>query len=101
MFKTQVEPRVAGQRVVSLQSFEHLWRHFYGLYECRPWKIVVDLFFTITLACVAQEKMGTQGDERGERELSHPSHVSLARACSLFHPLLPRVCYAGYNNISF
>ena len=25
-----------------------LWHHFYGLQECRPWKIVVDLFFTIT-----------------------------------------------------
>ncbi len=25
-----------------------LWRHFYGLLECRPWKNVVDLFYTIT-----------------------------------------------------
>ena len=42
MFKTQVEPRAAGEwfhcKVLNI-----LWRHFYGLYECRPWKIVVDL----------------------------------------------------------
>ena len=25
-----------------------LWHHFYSLQECRPWKIVIDLFFTIT-----------------------------------------------------
>ena len=47
MFKTQVEPRAAGEwfhcKVLNI-----LWRHFYGLYECRPWKIVVDLLFTIT-----------------------------------------------------
>ena len=24
-----------------------LWRHSYGLQECRPWKIVVDLLFTL------------------------------------------------------
>ena len=47
MFKAQAEPRAAGQwfhcKVLNI-----LWRHFYGLYECRPWKIVIDLFFTIT-----------------------------------------------------
>ena len=45
MFKTQVEPRATGRRVVSLQSFERLISMVYGLW-CRPWKIVVDLFFT-------------------------------------------------------
>ena len=24
-----------------------LWRHFYGLWECRPWKNAIDLFFII------------------------------------------------------
>ena len=32
---------------------------------------------------------------RGERELPHPSRVSLACACSLFRPLLPSACYVG------
>ena len=31
-------------------------------------------------------------------ELPHPLRVSLARAPSLFHPLLPSACYAGYHN---
>ena len=31
--------------------------------------------------------------------LPHPSRVSLTRACSLFHPLLPRACYKGYFNL--
>ena len=56
------------------------------------------------LACVAgawkywtQEKTGAQkGNSRVERELLHPSRVSLARAHSLFHPLLPSARYAGY-----
>ena len=43
MFKTQVEPQAAGEwlhcKVLSI-----LWRQFW----CRPWKIVVDLLFTIT-----------------------------------------------------
>ena len=48
MFKTQVEPRATGEwfhcKVLNI-----LWHHFYGLQECRPWKIiVVDLFLTIT-----------------------------------------------------
>ena len=30
--------------------------------------------------------------------LPHPLRVSLARAHSLFRPLLPSACYAGYNN---
>ena len=42
-----MEPRAADEwfhcKVLNI-----LWRHFYVLYECRPWKIVVDLFFTIT-----------------------------------------------------
>ena len=46
----------------------------------------------------AQEKTGVrEGDTRGERELPHPSRVSLARVCSLFRPLLPSACYAGYH----
>ena len=32
---------------------------------------------------------------RGQRELPHPSRVSLACACSLFRPLLPSACYVG------
>ena len=31
------------RRVVSLEFYDILWHHFYGLQECRPWKIVVDL----------------------------------------------------------
>ena len=38
------EPQVSGITA----KFWTLWYHFYGLYECRLWKIVVDLFFTIT-----------------------------------------------------
>ena len=46
----------------------------------------------------AQEKTGVrEGDTRGERELPHPSRVSLARARSLFRPLLPSAYYAGYH----
>ena len=30
------------------------------------------------------------------KALPHPSRVSLRRARSLFHPLLPSACYAGY-----
>ena len=26
-----------------------LWRHFYGIWECRPWKIVVDLLNLFTI----------------------------------------------------
>ena len=48
MFKTQVEPLAVGEwfhcKVLNI-----LMRHFYRLLECRPWKIVVDLFFTITV----------------------------------------------------
>ena len=44
MFKIQVEPRAAGEwchcKVLNI-----LWHHFYGLEECRPWKIVVDFAF--------------------------------------------------------
>ena len=29
--------------VVSLEFYDILWHHFYGLQECRTWKIVVDL----------------------------------------------------------
>ena len=43
MFKIEVESGAAGEwfhcKVLNI-----LWRHFYGLYECRPWKIVVDWF---------------------------------------------------------
>ena len=41
------------------------------------------------------------------QELPHPLHVSFAPARSLFHPLVPSACYAGYsypygsNNIAF
>ena len=60
--------------------------------------------FDSWVACVAgawkywaQEKTGArEGDTRGERELPHPSRVSLARARSLFRPLLPSPCYAGF-----
>ena len=42
-----MEPRDAGEwfhwKVLNI-----LWGHFYGLWERRPWKIAVDLFFTIT-----------------------------------------------------
>ena len=34
-----------------------------------------------------------------EKGLPHPSRVSLARARSLFRPLLPSACYAGYTEI--
>ena len=47
MFKTQVEPRAAGEWF-HCKLLKILWRHFYGLYECGPWKIVFDLFFKIT-----------------------------------------------------
>ena len=44
MFKTQVEPQAAGEwfhcKVSNIFIF-----YFYGLQECRTWKIVVDLFF--------------------------------------------------------
>ena len=42
MFKTKVEPRAAGEWF-HCQVSDILWRHFYGLYECKPWKHVVDL----------------------------------------------------------
>ena len=47
MFKIQVEPRATAEWLHS-KVLNILWRHFYGLQECRQWKIVVDLFFTIT-----------------------------------------------------
>ena len=47
MFKARVEPRAAGEwfhyKVLSISS-----RHFYGLWY-GPWKIVVDLLFSITI----------------------------------------------------
>ena len=47
MFKAHVEPRAAGEwfhcKVLSISS-----RHFYGLWY-GPWKIVVDLLFSITI----------------------------------------------------
>ena len=42
MFKAHMEPRAAG-KVLSISS-----RHFYGLWY-GPWKIVVDLLFSITI----------------------------------------------------
>ena len=42
-----MEPQAAGEWF-HCKVFNTLWRHFYGLLECKPWKIVVDLFFTIT-----------------------------------------------------
>ena len=48
MFRTRVERRTAGERV-RCKVLDILWRHSYGLYESRPWKNVVDLFYTITL----------------------------------------------------
>ena len=60
MLKTQVEPRATGEwfhcKVVNI-----LWRHFCGLEECRPWKIVVDLFFTITFILLRKTKKETIG----------------------------------------
>ena len=43
MFKIEVESGAAGEWFNS-KVLNILWRHFYGLYECRPWKIVVDWF---------------------------------------------------------
>ena len=47
MFKAHLEPRAAGEwfhcKVLSISS-----RHFYGLWY-GPWKIVVDLLFSITI----------------------------------------------------
>ena len=40
MFLTQVvEPRAAGEWF-HFKVLNNLWRHFYGLQECGPWKIV-------------------------------------------------------------
>ena len=48
------------------------------------------------LEVVGTRKTGArEGDTRGERKLPHPLRVSLARARSLFRPLLPSACYAG------
>ena len=43
------------------------------------------------------EAVGTRkkGRARKRHARGHPSRVSLARARSLFRPLLPRACYAG------
>ena len=47
------------------------------------------------------EVVGTRKNGRARRhargEVAHPSRVSLARARSLFRPLLPSACYAGYQ----
>ena len=55
MFKTQMEPQAAGEwfhcKVLNIS-----WRHFYGLSECRSWKIVVDLFFTTTFIFLRKTK---------------------------------------------
>ena len=40
MFKTQVEPRAAGEWF-HCKVLNNLQCHFYGLPECRPWKIVL------------------------------------------------------------
>ena len=47
MFKIQVEPRATAEWFHS-KALNILWRHSFGLQECRVWKIVVDFFFTIT-----------------------------------------------------
>ena len=44
MFKIQVEPRATAEWFHS-KALNILWRHFFGLQECRVWKIVVDFFF--------------------------------------------------------
>ena len=42
------------------------------------------------------EVVGTRKNGRARRRHPHPSRVYLARARSLFRPLLPSACYAGY-----
>ena len=43
MFKIQVEPRATAEWFHS-KALNILWRHSFGLQECRVWKIVVDFF---------------------------------------------------------
>ena len=43
------------------------------------------------------EVVGTRKNGRARRRHPHPSRVSLARARSLFRPLLPSTCFEGYE----
>ena len=65
-----MEPRAADEwfhcKVLNI-----LWRHFYVLYECRPWKIVVDLFFTITFIFFFLPKTKTKKKKTARRGYSH------------------------------
>ena len=66
MFKTQVEPRAAGERS-HCKVWNILWRHFYSLYECGPWKIVVDLSFTITFIFF-YDKLNTKNKQTNKQK---------------------------------
>ena len=48
-----------------------------------------------SIACVAGAWKQWAQEKPGARE--GDTRVSLARARSLFHPLLPSACYAGYT----
>ena len=65
------------------------------------WSDNCDVFCSLRsrrLEVVGTRKNGRpEGDTRGERELPHPSRVSLARVRSLFRRVLPGACYAGYK----
>ena len=55
----------------------------------------------ISLRSRRLEVVGRRKNERARRhargEVGHPSRISLACARSLFRPLLPSACYAGYD----
>ena len=50
---------------------------------------------SISLGSRRLEVVGTRKNGRVRKRNSHPSRVSLARARSLFRPLLSSACYAG------
>ena len=52
---------------------------------------------SISLRSRRLEVVGPRKNGRARRR--HPLRVSLARARSLFRPLLPSACYAGYQSI--
>ena len=85
MFKTQVEPRAAGEwfhsKVLNIQLTSLLW----SIRVKKPWKIVVYLFFTIILTVFNvhfwQTFLENSAREQEKNNLHH--HCIIFMVCTL------------------
>ena len=74
-----------------------LWHHFYGLQECRPWKIVVDLFlllFCVFFALLLQLQAPTHCHKFG-------SFLSLLRRKIIFKKTKNKTADTAWHVMSF